>query len=589
MLACATVALPAMAAPRHAIAMHGEPALPADFSHFAYANPAAPRQGRLVQALGGTFDSLNPFIVNGLPLQNTRGYVIESLMTRGYDEPFTLYGLLARSVDTDEDRTYVTFEIDPDARFSDGVAVSPDDVVFSWGLLRDKGRPNHRTYYSKVTRAQVIGERSVRFDFADARDRELPLILGLMPVLPRHAIDAEAFDKTSLKPPIGSGPYIVSDVQSGDSVTLRRNPAYWARDKAVSRGFWNFDEVRFDFYRDANTQFEAFKRGLVDVRAESEPGRWEEGYDFSAVSEGRVIKEALPSGLPKGMSALVMNTRRPVFSDIRVREAIGLLFDFEWINRNFFFGKYQRTQSFFEGSELSAPGRPADARERAILKPFESAVRADIMQGEWSVAQTDGSGRDRGLLKRALALFAQAGWELKGAELRETRTGERFAFEILVTTNEQERLVSAFARDLRRAGIAPRIRVVDAVQYDRRRQTFDFDMMQSRWDASLSPGNEQAFYWGSEAADAHGSRNYMGIKSPAVDATIEAMLMARDRPDFISAVRALDRALLSQFAVVPLFHLPDQWLARWSHIQRPSHTSLYGYLPETWWRGPAVP
>jgi peptide/nickel transport system substrate-binding protein len=573
----------ANAQPRHAIAMHGEPALAQGFTHFAYSNPNAPKGGRLVHGMSGTFDSLNPFIVNGLPLQQIRGYVIESLMTRGYDEPFTLYGLLARSVETDAERTYVSFEIDPDARFSDGMPVTPADVLFSWQLLRDKGRPTHRNYYSKVTHARAIGERSVRFDFPDAQDRELPLILGLMPVLPRHATDPEMFEKTSLKPPIGSGPYVVGDVRAGDSITLRRDPNYWGRDKAVNRGLWNFDEVAFEFYRDANTQFEAFKRGLVNVRAESDAGRWEDAYDFPAVTDGQVIRETLPSGLPRGMSAFVMNTRRPIFADIRVREAIGLLFDFEWVNRNFFSSHYQRTQSFFDGSELSAHGRPADPREREILKPFGKEVRADILEGKWSAPMTDGSGRDRALLKRALSLFAQAGWDLKAGELRNRKTGEQFAFEILVTTKEVERLASSFVRDLRRAGIAPNMRVVDAVQYDRRRQVFDFDMVQNRWDATLSPGNEQTIYWGSDAADMQGSRNYMGIKSKAVDAAIQAMLQARERPEFVSAVRALDRALLSQFAVVPLFHLPDQWIARWSYIQRPSYTSLSGYLPETWW------
>ncbi|HEY0441646.1 MAG TPA: extracellular solute-binding protein, partial [Xanthobacteraceae bacterium] len=433
-------------APPHAIAMHGAPALPAGFSNFAYADPSAPKGGLLVQGLLGTFDSLNPLIVKGLALQQTRGYVTESLMARGYDEPFTLYGLLAESVETDDERSYVSFTLHAAARFSDGTPVTAEDVTFSWQLLRDKGRPNHRTYYAKVARAQAFGPRTVRFDFADAADRELPLILGLMPVLPKHAIDPETFEQTTFAPPLGSGPYVVADVRPGERVTFRRDPNYWGRDLAVNRGFWNFDEVRFDFYRDANTYLEAFKRGLYDVRAESDPGRWETGYGGPALRDGRIVKEAFASGLPHGMSGLVFNTRRDLFADIRVREAVGLLFDFAWVNRTFFFDRFRRTASYFEGSELSAYGRPADAAERALLKRFPGAVRADILEGTWRVPGSDGSGRDRDRLRAALDLFAHAGWEIDGGELRERASGRAFAFELLAATKEQERLALAVQR-----------------------------------------------------------------------------------------------------------------------------------------------
>lgn len=572
--------------PRHAIAMHGEAALPEGFSHFRYVDPDAPKGGRLTLGVLGTFDSLNPLIVKGSPLEHIRGYVLESLLARGYDEPFTLYGLLARAVETDDARSFVTFTLDAAARFSDGTPVTPEDVIFSWQLLRDKGRPNHRTYYAKVAKAEVTGAGAVRFDFTDLSDRELPLILGLMPILAKHATDPATFEQTSFVAPVGSGPYTAGEVRAGKLVTLRRNPDYWGRDRAVNRGFWNFDEIRFDFYRDGNSHFEAFKKGLYDVRAESDPSRWELAYDGPALRAGRIIKDSFQSGLPKPMSAFVFNTRRPIFSDIKVREAIGLLFDFAWINRNFFFGRYQRTASYFEGSELSARGRPADATERGLLAPFSDAVRADILDGSESAVTASGTGLDRDRLRRALELLAQAGWVLKGTELRSRDRGRPFAFEILVTSKEQERLGLAFLRDLKRAGIAANVRVVDAVQYDRRRQTFDFDMMHNEWAASLSPGNEQSFYWGSAAADAQGSRNYMGAKSPAIDGMIEAMLAARERTHFVAAVRALDRVLISGFYVVPLFHLSEQWVARWSHITHPTTTSLYGYLPETWWQVP---
>jgi peptide/nickel transport system substrate-binding protein len=577
------------AEPRHAIAMHGAPALPEGFTRLPYADPAAPKGGRLVQGVLGTFDSLNPLIVKGIAPPSIRGYVIESLMARGYDEPFTLYGLIARAIETDAQRSYVTFHLDPAAKFSDGKPVTAEDIIFSWQLLRDKGRPNHRTYYAKVAKAEALGEQAVRFDLSGSDDRELALILGLMPVLAKHAVKPETFEETSFQAPLGTGPYIVGEVDPGKSVTLKRNPDYWGRDLAINRGLWNFDEVRFDYYREANTHLEAFKRGLYDLRNEHDPGRWQTAYDFAAVRDGRVLKEALPTGVPKASSYFVFNTRRAVFSDIRVREAISLLFDFEWINHGYFFDLYQRSASYFDGSELSSHGRPADQREKALLAPFAEAVRADVLDGTWSPPVSDGSGRDRVTLKRALDLFAAAGYELRGTALVERKSGRPLTFEILVTARDEERLALLFSQSLKRAGIAARVRLVDAVQYEGRRLTYDFDMIQNRWDQSLSPGNEQAFYWGSAAADQPGTRNYMGVKSPAVDAMIAALLKAEDRGDFVAAVRALDRVLISGFYVIPLFYLPAQWVARWTTVGRPATTSLYGYLPETWWREPKAP
>lgn len=575
--------------PGYAIAMHGEPALPPDFSRMPYANPDAPKGGRLVQSVPGSFDSLNPFIVKGVALQQIRGFVVESLMARGHDEPFTLYGLLAERIETDDARTYATFHLNPQARFYDGKPVRAEDVLFSWQLLRDKGRPNHRQYYSKVATAEAIDERTVRFDFGGTKDRELPLILGLMPVLPKHAVDAATFEQTSMTAPFGSGPYRVTAVKPGASVTLTRNPDYWGRDLPVNRGLWNFDEIRFDYYREANSQFEAFKRGLYDFRVETEPLRWHEGYNFPAAGNGQLVREAVKTGLPAPSEYLVFNTRRPMFSDIRVREALTLLFDFEWINRNYFFGLYSRAGGFFAGSELSAYARPADGGERSLLKPFPSAVRSDILDGSYRLPVTDGSGRDREALRAALALLSQAGYEFDGTVLRHRSTKAPLAFEMLVTTRDQERIALTFARDLKRAGIEVSVRSVDGVQFDQRRLAFDFDMIQNRWDQSLSPGNEQSFYWGSEAADIPGTRNYMGVKNPAIDAMIAAMLKARERPDFVDAVRALDRVLMSGFYVIPVYNVQEQWIARWNRIERPAATALTGYIPETWWRRPPKP
>jgi len=567
--------------------MHGAPAWAADFTHPTYANPAAPKGGRLVQGVLGTFDSVNPFIVQGLPAVNLRSYVYESLLARGYDEPFTLYGLLAEGVETDAARSYVAFTINAAARWSDGKPVTADDVIFSWQLLRDRGRPNFRIYYAKVTKAQALDARTVRFDLAGTDDRELPLIIGLMPVLARHAVNPVTFEETSFAPPLGSGPYTVAAVTPGESVVFKRDPDYWGRDLPINRGLWNFDSVRFDYYRDGNTHFEAFKKGLYDVRAETDPGRWQTAYDFPALRAGHVVKEEFPYGLPKGMDGLVFNTRRAMFADMRVREAILNLFDFEWINHNYFFDLYKRTASYFDGCDLSAHGVPANARERELLAAFPGVVRPDIMDGSWAPPVTDGSGRDRAGLRRAFALFAAAGYALKGTRLVHTASGRPFAFEILTTTRDQERLALAFARSLKQAGIDARVRSVDATQFERRRIMFDFDMMQYRWEQSLSPGNEQLFYWGSAAASEEGSRNYMGVKSKAVDAMIAAMLAAESRADFVSATRALDRVLLSGFYVVPLYFPPRQWIARWTRIKHPAKTSLFGYLPETWWHGDA--
>jgi peptide/nickel transport system substrate-binding protein len=571
----------------HAIAMHGEPAWPPGFSHPSYSNPAAPKGGQLVQGVLGTFDSLNPFIVKGLPAANIRGYVIESLLARGYDEPFTLYGLLAEGVETDAARSHVTFTLNPAARFSDGRPVTAADVTFSWKLLRDHGRPNYRTYYVKVVKTETLDTRTVRFDLTGSDDRELPLIIGLMPVLPKHATAVDKFEETTFASPLGSGPYTVSAVKPGESVAFKRDSNYWGRDLPINRGLWNFDSIRFDYYRDGNTHFEAFKKGSYDLRLETDPGRWQTAYDFPALTQGRVVKEEFLYGLPKGMDGLVFNTRRAIFADRRVREAILNLFDFEWINHNYFFNLYKRTASYFDGCDLSAHGVPADARERELLSTFPGLVRADIMDGKWAPPVTDGTGRDRAGLQRAFSLFAQAGYALKGTQLVHSSSGRPFAFEILTTTRDQERLALAFTRSLKRAGIEASVRSVDATQFEHRRIGFDFDMMQYRWEQSLSPGNEQLFYWGSDAASQEGSRNYMGVKSKAVDAMIAAMLGATARSDFVSATRALDRVLLSGFYVVPLYFPPKQWIARWTRIKHPAQTSLFGYLPETWWAGDA--
>jgi len=576
-------ALPALAAPVHAVSMHGEPKYPPGFQHFDYVNPDAPKGGRIALGVLGSFDSVNPLIVKGNAGPGVREYVYESLLGRANDEPFSLYGLLAESIDLPDDRGSATFTLRPEARFSDGKPVTIADVIFSLELLREKGRPFHRSYYSKVEKIEPVGERGIKLTFKPDGDREMPLIAGLMPVLPKHAVDPAKFDVTSLAPPLGSGPYILASADAGNSMVYRRDPNYWGRDLPINRGRFNFDEIRYEFYRDANGMFEAFKKGLFDFYAESDPGRWTREYDFPAALDGRVVKETFKTGVPTGMAGLVFNTRRPFFADVRVRQAIILLFDFEWQNKNLHHGLYERTQSYFHRSELSSHGQPAGEPEKRLLDGFPGAVTLEAMDGTLKQPATDGSGRDRANLRRALQLLAEAGYALKDGKLVNVATGQPAAFELLAATRDQERLFLTFARELLKAGIDVTIRQVDSAQYQSRKTSFEFDMIQNSWAASLSPGNEQSFRWSSEAAGTEGSFNYAGVKSPAADAAIGALLAARGREDFVAAVRALDRVLMSGAYVVPLYNLPGQWTAYWSRLRHPPVTPLYGAQIDCWW------
>jgi peptide/nickel transport system substrate-binding protein len=571
---------------RHGIAMHGEPALPPDFPQLPYANPDAPKGGRITLAIQGTFDSLNPLIVIGVAPPAVPEYVLQSLMMRSRDEPFTVYGLIAESVELPEDRSSVTFHLNPKARFSDGHPLTAEDVRFTFELLKKHGKPFHRSSFGQVKAVDIQDPRRIRFDLSGSNDRELPLIIATMPIFPAHATNPDTFDRTTLTPPIGSGPYAITEVRPGERIVLKRRKDFWAEDLPILRGLYNFDEIRYDFYRDANTLFEAFRAGLYDYRLEGDPGRWATGYDFSSVQSGRIVRETVPIRLPKGMNGFVFNTRRPIFQDPRVREALGYLFDFDWINRNLFYGLLTRSDSYFAGSELSSAGRPADERERALLASFPGAIREDILEGRWAPPAPDGSGRDRDMARRALSVLAEAGWTLKDEVLRKEGTGEPFTFEMLVSSSQQERLALNYAQALERIGVKARVRLVDNVQYWRRLSQFDFDMVQWVWPASASPGNEQRNRWSSTAAKRNGSLNYSGATSPAIDRMIDALLEAKTREEFVSSVRALDRALLSGFYVIPLFYVGDQWLAYDSGLKKPDKTPLFGPFIDAWWRQP---
>ena len=579
---------PVMGQMQHGLSLHGPPALPPD-TPLPYAQPAAPSGGRITFGVQGTFDTVNPFVVRGISAQGIStpmGLVTQSLMLRSADEPFALYGGLARGVVLDPHDRAITFMIDPEARFSDGVPVTAKDVHFTWALLKEKGRPNYRGYYGKVLNVTLPDPMTIRFEL-EGDDHELPLILALMPVLPAHQTDAARFEETTLTPPIGSGPYLVSEVKAGETITFQKNPHFWGRHKAIYQGLYHPDTLRYDYYRDANALFEAFKGGLVDVRIEDNPTRWATGYDFPALREGRVIREAIPIGISKGMNAFVFNTRKAVFKDRLVREALNEMLDFDWINTKLFNTLYRRSDSFFTGSPLSSIGLAANAKELALLTPYTHRIKPAILAGDWRPATLDGSGRDRQAAQRAVALLAQAGYRLDQAVMKNAQ-GETIQFEILVNSRLQEKLALHYAQSLQRIGVTASVRLIDDIQYWRRLSAFDFDMIQYHYSGTPSPGNEQYHRWGSQAALRQGSLNYAGAQDPAIDAMIDALVKARNPDDYKAAAHALDRVLLSGFYVVPLFHSPDIWFARKASIGRPQTVPLFGTAPETFWVDPSA-
>ena len=583
--------LPALAKAQgaHGIAMHGGLALPPDFSHLPYANPGAPKGGTLRIGFFGTFDSLNPYNIKaGSTAQGLSVNVFQTLMARSLDEPFSLYGLVAESIETDEARSFATFRINPKARFSDGSPITAEDVLFTFNLLKTKGRPQHRAY-DRVKGVLLPDAMTIRFDLSGLNDREMPLTLALMPVLSQAKTDVEHFTEATLAPPVASGPYRITQVAPGERIVLTRNPDYWGRDLPIHRGMFNFDILEITYFRDANVMFEAFQAGLLDYREETNPTRWLKAYDFPALRDGRVATESLPLGGPKGMEGMVFNTRRPLFADRRVREALAEVYDFEWINTHIFGGLYSRTTSFYAESELASPGIAASAAERALLAPFPGIVRADILEGVWKPPVTDGSGRDREHARRALDLLGEAGYRLENGLM--VKDGQPLAFEIMVQDSTQERQAQIFASSLKRIGVDMRLRRADEVQYQRRRQKFEFDMMFGTWTASASPGNEQRGRWGSAAADQESSFNLAGAKSPAIDALIAAIVAAKTREEFVTAVRAYDRVLLSGFYIIPLFHRSQFWIAASAKLAHPDYlphfsSPLFGPSGalDMWWR-----
>ena len=571
----------------HGIAMHGTLKYADNFPHFDYSNPNAPKGGSLNLGLQGTFTNMNPLNIRGGAGAGVRGFIYESLLARALDEPFSLYGLIAEKVAVPDNRSSITFFLNKAAKFSDGKPITVADVIFTHKLLKENGRPNHRTYYSKVDQIETIGENGIKFTFkpsADGKiDREMPLIMGLMPILPKHAMTVELFKSATLKAPLGSGPYIIDEIDPGKFISYKRAPNHWAKDLPSNKGRCNFERIKYTYYRDANSLFEAFKKGLHDVQYESDPGKWSKSYNFNAIRDGRVVKKEFELKIPSGMSALVFNTRRPLFQDQKIRKALIAMFNFEGINCQLYHGLYTRTKSYFDRSILSSTGHQADDREAEILSDEFKKQHPKIWNGTYKLPQNRSTNLDRRNIRKATKLFKEAGYKLKDGQMISVKTGQPFIFEIMTVTKSQEALLLNYIENLKLIGVKAIIRQVDSTQYQKRKASFDFDMIQNNWSGSLSPGNEQLFRWSSKQASTEGSYNFAGIKNSEIDQSIAALLEAKDQKSFISSARSLDRLLLAGDYVIPLFHLKGQWMAHRSYLAHPEKSSFYGSLLEFWW------
>ncbi|MGH7322038.1 MAG: extracellular solute-binding protein [Candidatus Rokuibacteriota bacterium] len=564
----------------HGLAMHGDLKYGPGFKHFGYVNPEAPKGGDVKLAAIGTFDTLNPFILKGVPALGV-GEVFDTLTVNSGDEPFSEYGLVAETIEMPADRSWVAFTLRPEARFHDGSPITVDDVIWTFETLKAKGRPFYRSYYGQVAKAEKVGDRKVRFSFGPGENRELPLIVGQLPVLPKAYWSKRDFEKTTLEPPLGSGPYRVDAVEPGRAITYRRVKNYWAAKVPVNVGRDNFDTIRYDYYRDTTVALEGFKGGEYDFRAENSAKNWATAYSIPAVTQGLVKKEEILNEVPTGMQAFVYNTRRPIFQDPRVRRALAYAFDFEWTNKNLFYGAYTRTRSYFSNSELASSGPPGP-EELKLLEPFRGKIPEDVLTKGYEPPATDGSGVIRDGVREALRLLGEAGWTIKGQKLVSAR-GETMQFEILESDPAFERITLPFIKNLERLGITARIRMVDSAQFQKRVEDFDFDMTITVWGQSLSPGNEQGDFWGSRAADTSGTRNLAGIKDPAVDKLIDLVITAPDRKSLVDRTRALDRVLLWGVYVIPHWHIRAYRVAYWDKFSRPTTSPKYALGFDTWW------
>ena len=571
--------------PAHGVAMHGDLKYGPDFTNFDYADPNAVKGGTVTFASIGTFDSLNPYILKGVPAAGL-GLVFQSLTTQAEDEAFSEYGDIAESIIMPEDRSWVAFDLRPEARWQDGRPITVEDVIFSLEILKSEGHPFYRAYYKNVVKAEKVGERRVKFTFEGGINRELPLIVGQMPILPKHYFEGREFARATLDPPVGSGPYRIKKVDPGRTIVYERVRDWWGADIPVNKGRFNYDEVRYEYYRDSDVALEAFKAGQYDIRLENTAKLWATGYQSPALDKGWIKKEEIPFEGAAGMQGFVFNTRRSIFKDPRVRRALAYAFDFEWTNKTLFYGAYTRTESYFANTELAARGLPGP-KELELLEPFRDRLPPEVFTEEYRAPRTDGSGNIRKNLRIALRMLREAGWEVQDGVLTNRETGEAMRFEILLVSPAFERIAGPFVRNLKRLGIEARIRTVDTSQYQNRLDDFDFDMIVTVWGQSLSPGNEQRNYWSCEAAETPGSRNYAGICDPAVDYLIDRIIQAPTREDLVVATRALDRVLLWGHYVIPHWHTRVIRVAYWDKFGRPQITPRYGLDLFAWWVDPA--
>lgn len=575
--------MPAKAEVLYALSMHGTPKYAPDFTHLDYANPDAPKGGTLRQAAIGSFDSLNPYAIKGKAAQGL-AYVHDRLMARVWDEAFTMYPLIAEKVDVPEDRSAITFFLNPKAKFQDGTPITADDVIFSFETLRDQGRPNMRRVYKLVSGVEKRDDHTVHFALGDGYDRETIMILAMMPVLSKAWWSGRSFDSSTLAVPVASGPYKISAVDPGRSITYQRDPQYWAADLPVNRGHCNFDRVVFDYYRDDTVAFESFKSGQIDLRREWDANKWAKGYNIPAVQSGALVKETLSHGRPERVNSLIFNMRRPPFDDIRVRQALELSLDFKWLNDNLFYGLYHQVDSYYPNSLLAAKDAP-DAAQTAILEPFRAALPESVFGPAPRPAETGTPDAMRENLRRADELLKDAGWIVKDGKRVNAKTGAPFTFEVLLGSPDDEKLALSFTRGLKRLGITANVRVLDAAAFLGRLNEYDYDMVLYYWLSTLSPGTEQILYWGCEAAKQPARWNYAGICVPAIDSIAGQIATATSYDDLVAHVRALDRVLRAGHYMIPLYYPGADFVARRKTIHRPETVPLYGMVVETWWDG----
>lgn len=568
---------------QHGVAMHGDLKYPKNFKKFDYASDKAYKGGTIKLSSIGTFDNLNPYILKGVAAWQTT-YLFETLMKSSFDEPFSQYGLIAKSVKIPEDRSWIIFKIRKIAKFSNGEKIKPEDIIFSFNILTTKGHPIYKTYYGQVDKVEKFSENEVKFSFKGDPNPELPLIIGYqLPIFSKKYWDGKEFDKTTLNPPLGSGPYLVSDVKPGRSITLKKNPNYWGNKINVNVGRFNFDTIHTDFYRDETVALEAFKSGAYDFKQENSSKNWATAYKFGAVKEGRVKVEEIKYFRPSGMQGFAFNMRKSIFQNINVRKALTYAFDFEWSNRNLFYNAYTRTKSFFDNSDLSSQSFPSE-EELVILEKYRGKIPEEIFTSIFSPPNTDDENGLRKNLRFARRLLKEEGWIIKNDVLTNRETGEIFKFEILLRSPLFERIVLPMKRNLKKLGIEVSIRTVqDDSQYIRRLEDFDYDMIVVNYGSIISPGNEQKNYWGSSTADQPGSPNYMGVKNPVLDEIIDELISAKSRQELVTYTKVLDRILLFNYYLIPQFHIGHYRVAYWNKLSRPAISPKYDLGFDFWW------